>query len=199
MITPEEGELLVKLARKTIETCIRSGGKPEAPEVSGELREPRGVFVTLTKGGALRGCIGHPIPTMPLINAVVDAAISSATADPRFPRVAEEELPELKVEVSVLTLPELIEVENPREYPKHVEVGKHGLVMERGINRGLLLPQVPIEWKWDVEEYLSQTCVKAGLTPDCWLEGNTRISRFEAQVFAEKEPGGPVEERPLAR
>ena len=199
MITPEEGELLVKLARKTIETCIRSGGKPKAPEVSGELREPRGVFVTLTKGGALRGCIGHPIPTMPLINAVVDTAISSATADPRFPRVAEEELPELEVEVSVLTLPELIEVKNPREYPNHVEIGKHGLVMERGINRGLLLPQVPIEWKWNAEEYLSQTCVKAGMAPDCWLEGGVRISRFEAQVFAEKKPGGPVEERPLDR
>jgi len=199
LLTLEEGELLVRLARKAIEAHLRSGGRPEVPEVPEKLREKRGVFVTLTKGEDLRGCIGHPLPTMPLADAVVDAAISSAAKDPRFPSVTEAELPELKVEVSVLTQPEVIEVGSPREYPRHVEIGRHGLVVERGINKGLLLPQVPVEWKWDIEEYLSHACMKAGLMPDSWLDGETKISRFEAQVFTEKSPGGPVEERSLAQ
>ncbi len=189
--------MLVRLARRTIQTYLRTGGKPPAPKVSTKLRERCGVFVTLNKHGMLRGCIGHPLPTMPLVEAVIDSAVSSATGDPRFPNVTLDELREIEIEVSVLTPPEVIEVESPHEYPKHVEIGKHGLVVECGPYKGLLLPQVPIEWKWDVEEFLSQTCMKAGLTPDCWLREDVRISRFSAQIFAEKGPNGPVEERAL--
>jgi hypothetical protein len=134
---------------------------------------------------------------MPLVEAVMDSAISSATADPRFPNVTLDELPEIEIEVSVLTPPEVIEVESPREYPKHVQIGKHGLIVEYGPYKGLLLPQVPVEWKWDVKEFLSQTCMKAGLTPDSWLREDVRISRFSAQVFAESGPRGPVKERAL--
>lgn len=197
MLTPEEGELLVKLARRTIETYLDKGEKPAAPKVPEKLHEQRGVFVTLTKNDELRGCIGHPLPTLPLVDAVIDAAISSATRDPRFPSLTKEELPAVKVEVSILTPPEVIEVENPREYPKKIKIGKHGLVVEYWVNKGLLLPQVPVEWKWNVEDFLSHTCMKAGLMPDCWLQKDVKISRFSAQVFTEKSPRGPVLERSL--
>jgi hypothetical protein len=197
MLTLEEGELLVKLARRTIETYLDKVEKPAAPKVPEKLHERRGVFVTLTKNDELRGCIGHPLPTLPLVDAVIDATISSATRDPRFPSVTKEELPAVKVEVSVLTSPEVIEVENPRGYLKKIKIGKHGLVIERGMNKGLLLPQVPVEWKWDVGDFLSHTCMKAGLMPDCWLQKDVKISRFSAQVFTEKSPRGPVVERSL--
>ena len=193
----EEGKFLVKLARRTIETYLRTGEKIPAPKVSAKLREPRGVFVTLTERGELRGCIGHPLPQMPLVEATIDAAISSATADPRFTRVSAEEMRGIKIEVSVLTPPEQIRVKDPRDYPKRIELGKHGLIVEWAGFAGLLLPQVPLEWKWDVEEFLSHTCMKAGLPPDHWLREGVRISRFSAQVFTEAEPGGEAEERPL--
>ncbi len=197
MLKLAEGEILVKLARSAIETHVKTGRKPEKPQVSGELNEPRGVFVTITKDGNLRGCIGHPVPTMPLVDAVMDAAVSAAVHDPRFNPVSVDELPRLIVEVSVLTLPEEIKVNNPKEYLERIKVGRHGLIVERSINRGLLLPQVPVEWNWNVEEFLSQACNKAGLPADCWLDSLTKISSFEAQIFAEKNPSGQIEERPL--
>ena len=199
MFTLEEGKLLVRTARRSIETYLREGRKPSTPKVLAKLREPRGVFVTLNKGGELRGCIGHPLPAMPLIDAVIDSAISSATRDPRFPPVGLEELPELEVEVSVLSKPELIKVKSPREYPKSIVIGRDGLVVEWSGYAGLLLPQVPVELGWDAEEYLSHACMKAGLMPDQWLSEGVRISKFSAQVFREKGPKGEVEERELER
>lgn len=194
MLSPEEGKLLVKLARRTIEDYLRTGKKPPVPKVGAKLLERRGVFVTLTKHGELRGCIGHPLPTLPLIEAVMDSAVSSAVHDPRFLPVNRDELPDIQVEVSVLTPPELIKVKDPRDYLKHIEVGKHGLIVECAGRAGLLLPQVPMEWGWDVEEFLSQTCMKAGLMPDCWLREDVRISMFSAQIFAEEGPGGKIRE-----
>ncbi len=199
MLTLEEGKLLVKLARETIETYLREGRKPRVPKVPAKLRERRGVFVTLNKGGELRGCIGHPLPTTPLVDAVIDSAISSATRDPRFPPVAPEELPTLEVEVSVLSKPEPIEVKSPREYPKHVVIGRDGLIIEWSGYAGLLLPQVPVEWGWDAEEFLSHACMKAGLTPDYWLREGVRISKFSAQAFRQRKPGGKVEGRKMAQ
>lgn len=198
MLTLEEGKSLVKLARRAMETYLRSGKELPAPKVA-KLREPLGVFVTLNRRGKLRGCIGHPLPRLPLVEAVIDSAISSATRDPRFPPVKPEELPELEVEVSVLTKPEKIEVKNPRDYPKSIVIGRDGLIVEWSGYAGLLLPQVPVEWGWDAEEFLSQACMKAGLTPDYWLRRDVRISKFSAQVFREKSPGGEVEERELVR
>ncbi len=197
MLTLEEGKLLVKLARRTIENYLREGRKPQTPKVSAKLREHRGVFVTLNKGGELRGCIGHPLPQMPLIDAVIDSAISSATRDPRFPSITPEEFPEVEIEVSVLSKPEVIKVKSPREYPKHVTVGRDGLIIEWSGYAGLLLPQVPVEWGWDTEEFLSHTCMKAGLMPDYWLREGVRISKFSAQVFKERKPSGEIEERSL--
>lgn len=199
MLSLEDGKLLVTFAKRTIENYLRIGKKPPVPKVGAKLRERCGVFVTLTKHGELRGCIGHPLPTLPLIEAVIDSAVSSAVSDPRFSPVTQDELPNIQIEVSVLTPPELIKVKDPREYPKHVEVGKHGLIVECAGCAGLLLPQVPIEWGWDVKEFLSHTCMKAGLMPDCWLREDTRISRFSAQIFAEKGPGGQIREVPLVK
>ena len=198
MLSLQEGTLLVKLARRTIEAYLREGKVPPAPKVSQKLKEPCGVFVTLTERGELRGCIGHPLPTTPLIDAVIDSAVSSATRDPRFPPVELGELSEVEVEVSVLSKPEVLKVKHPKDYPKSILIGRDGLVVERGGYAGLLLPQVPVEWGWDAEEFLSHACMKAGLTPDSWLSRDVRISRFSAQVFRERGPGGEVEERKLA-
>lgn len=194
MLTIDEGKFLVRLARRTIEHYLRTGKKLPQPKVPEKLRERRGVFVTLEKRGELRGCIGYPLPVLALVEAVIDSAISSAVSDPRFPPLELEELPDTTIEVSVLTLPEEIKVSDPRDYPKNIQIGKHGLIVEWRGYSGLLLPQVPVEWGWDAEEFLSQTCMKAGLMPDCWLDEGVKISRFSAQIFAEKSPGGEIEE-----
>jgi len=191
----DEGKFLVKLARQTIEGYLRTGKKLQAPAVSAKLRGRCGVFVTLTKDDELRGCIGHPLPTMPLVDAVVDAAISSATRDPRFSPVSVDEMRDIKIEVSVLSQPEVIKVKSPREYPKCIVIGRDGLIVEWSGYAGLLLPQVPAEYGWDAEEFLSHACMKAGLMPDYWLQKGVCISKFSAQIFAEKSSGGEVEER----
>jgi len=193
---------LVRLARKAIEEYLRSGTVVEPPaDTPQPLWEPMGVFVTLNKlvGGRkmLRGCIGFPYPQKPLVRATIEAAIASATEDPRFPPVQPDEMDEVVVEVSVLTQPELVRVSDPREYPKAIKVGRDGLIVEKGVFRGLLLPQVPVEWGWDEQTFLSQTCMKAGLYPDAWLDPDTRIYRFQAIIFEEEEPRGPVKRREL--
>ena len=193
-LTLEDGEFLVRLARRAIETKLREGRRirPSAPE---GLMEPRGVFVTLNGVEGqhrLRGCIGYPYPERPLAEAVVDAAIGAALHDPRFNPVSLEEMGEIVVEVSVLTPPERIVVERPEYYPRRIEVGRDGLIVSRGGFRGLLLPQVPIEWGWDAEEFLTQCCLKAWLPPDAWLLPDTEIYRFQAEIFAEEEPRGRV-------
>ena len=198
----EEGKTLVKLSREAIRRYLEKGEKMTPPEgLASSLREKCGVFVTLTKfrGGRreLRGCIGFPYPTLPLVEATIEAAISSAVSDPRFPRVTLEELREILIEVSVLTPPEIIKVKKPTDYPSKIKVGRDGLIIKRGLFSGLLLPQVPVEWGWDAEEFISQCCIKAGLTPDCWLMENTEVYKFTAIIFEEKTSGGEVIKREL--
>lgn len=186
MINDDEGEFLVKLARKSIETYLNEKRILEVPENTPEsLKEDMGAFVTLNLNGQLRGCIGYPEPIKPLVNAVIEVAISAAIQDPRFPPVTSEELGKLHVEVSVLTKPEIIQVDKPSEYLEKIEVGEDGLIVEKDFNKGLLLPQVPVEWQWDVEEFLSNTCMKAGLNVDCWLDPEVKIYRFKSQIFEE--------------
>ncbi|AIF69704.1 hypothetical protein PAP_06535 [Palaeococcus pacificus DY20341] len=203
-IKDEHGEFLVKLARKTIEEYLKSGKEPEPPEdTPEELWEKMGVFVTLNRyksppQSALRGCIGFPLPIYPLVKATIKAAIYAAVDDPRFPPVKPEELDSLTIEVSVLTPPEIIEGK-PSERPKKIKVGRDGLIVERGIYSGLLLPQVPIEWGWDEEEFLAETCWKAGLPPDCWLDEETKVYRFTAEIFGEEHPKGPIKRKPLTK
>jgi hypothetical protein len=196
MLSLDEGEYLIKLARKAIEGCLdkKIAIKPSSPPPS--LLEKRGVFVTIETypEKELRGCIGYPYPVKGLAEAVVDCAINSATGDPRFPEMSRKELEKCTIEISVLTMPEVIKVKDAREYPKQVKVGKDGLIVEYGYYSGLLLSIVPVEQKWDEEEFLSQTCCKAGLPPDMWLSPKVKIYKFQSQVFKEEKPGGKVAE-----
>ncbi len=202
-LTLEEGKLLVHIARETVKTYLKTGKTPEPPkDAPKKLFEKCGVFVTLStlRQGEkdLRGCIGYPYPTNPLIEAVIDNAVNASTEDPRFERVRPEELDQLIFEVSVLTPPEPVNVENPKEYLKSIKVGKHGLIVEKGFHKGLLLPQVPVEWGWCEEEFLCQCCMKAGLPPDTWLTKGTKIYRFSAIVFEERAPNGEVKRKSLS-
>ncbi len=194
----DEGKLLVKIARKAIEVYLARREKYKPKNYPAKFNEERGVFVTLETypGKELRGCIGYPEPIKPLIEALIDSAISAATRDPRFSPVTIEELDKLVVEVSVLTKPELLKCK-PNEYHKFIEIGRHGLIVERGLFRGLLLPQVAVEYNWNVEEFLANTCLKAGLMPDEWLDDTTNVYIFEAQIFSELKPNGEVIERKL--
>ena len=192
LLTLDEGRVAVKLARKAIETYLAEGRVIE-DRLSGVFEQKRGVFTTLTKHGELRGCIGFPYPIKRLDEAIIESAIAAATQDPRFPPVRLDEMDEIIVEVTVLTPPEKLNVK-PIELPKYVEIGRHGLMVRRGMYSGLLLPQVAVEFGFDAEEFLSQTCMKAGLPPDCWLMEGTEVYRFEGQIFKEVEPRGDVVE-----
>lgn len=176
----EEKKELLQLARRTIETYLRDGNK-EVPETSNQkFLEQRGVFVTLHKHEDLRGCIGYPLPVKPLIEAVVDNAVSSATEDPRFNTVTFGELDHIDIEISILTVPQKVAgVED-------VQVGRDGIIISKGFMRGLLLPQVPVEQGWDLEEYISHGCMKAGLPMDEWQRG-VQIETFQGTVFGEKD------------
>ena len=195
----EEGAFLVELARRTISDYLQSGRVPPVPrDVSSKFLEKCGVFVTLNslRGGGeeLRGCIGYPTPELPLAEATIRAAISAATQDPRFPPLERKELPRIVVEISVLTPPMLISAKEAKLYTREVQVGRDGLIVEKGWCKGLLLPQVPVEWHWDCEEFLCHCCMKAGLPPDTWLLPDCKVYKFQALVFKEKSPCGPVEQ-----
>ena len=199
MFSDEDGRLAVRIARAAVESRVRRTKlvEPKVPEI---FRKNYGVFVTLTTypGDQLRGCIGYPEPIMPLMDALKDAAVSACSRDPRFPEVKPEELDRIRVEVSLLTPPEEVKVKKPREYISSVKIGEDGLIMQRGYSRGLLLPQVPVEWHWDAEEFLCQCCLKAGLMPDSWLLEGTKVFKFQAEVFSEEKPGGDVKRRSLS-
>jgi len=196
-LTMEEGKLLVRLARKAVEEYLKTGkNMPTPANISPKLEEQCGVFVTLNSirhgKKELRGCIGFPYPTLPLARAVIESAINSATHDPRFHSVSLNELSYMVFEVSVLTPPQLVRVETPLDYPSKIKVGQDGLIVEGGYSKGLLLPQVPIEWNWNEEEFLCQCCIKAGLSPDCWLLKGTKIYKFNCVIAQEVSPNGEV-------
>ena len=187
MLTKEDGDFLLKVARKAIENYLKNNTVIKTPEdIPSILREKMGVFVTIHERKDLRGCIGYPEPVKPLINAVIDSAISAATGDPRFPPMQLDELGMVDLELSVLTPPQRVQVKAPQEYLEKIVVGTDGLIMEKGFNKGLLLPQVPVEWGWDVKEFLTNTCLKAGLQPDCWYDDKVEVYKFQAEIFQEK-------------
>jgi uncharacterized protein (TIGR00296 family) len=189
MLDRDEGTIAVRLARSAIKAHL-TGEVVEPGDLPEVFGEKRGVFVTLHKNGDLRGCIGYPEPIMQLKDAILDSAVSAAVRDPRFPPVGYEEMEEIVMEVTILTPPVKIDA-LPSDMPKHVEVGRHGLIVRKDVYQGLLLPQVATEWGFDAEEFLSQTCVKAGLPPDAWLTG-AAVYSFEGQIFTELEPDGDV-------
>ncbi len=197
LLTEEDGKTAVHLARDAIETYLRTGEMIDGSEMQlpSIFDEPRGVFVTLNKSGELRGCIGHPYADSPLKHAITDSAISAGFRDPRFPPVRIDEMTFVTVEVTVLTQPRQMDVE-PEDLPSSIEIGRHGLIVKSGYRQGLLLPQVAPENKMDEVEFLSHTCLKAGLPPDAWSEG-AEVYCFEGQIFSEKEPNGEVFEKDI--
>jgi AmmeMemoRadiSam system protein A len=180
-LEPSERAVLLRLARRAVEAAVRGGASPDpaAEGVGGTLAAPGAAFVTLRLHGQLRGCIGTVAPRdEALAQNVVAMARAAAIDDPRFPPLREEELGADELEISVLG--PLLPVEDHRD----IVVGRHGLLVEEGFRRGLLLPQVAVEWGWDPEAFLDQTCAKAGLPRDAWRH-RARVFRFEADVFSE--------------
>ncbi len=184
MISKEQGKLLLKLARDAIAAHFTQK-EPNIAEYKAKFNQPSGVFVTLKKNGELRGCIGYPLPIYPLWQAVMKAAVAAAFQDPRFLPLKEDELNEIKVEVSVLSQPELIKADTPKDFFKQIKIGEHGLIIEYRFNSGLLLPQVATEYNWDAATFLRHLCLKAGLPEYAWKEKGVKIYRFTAQVFSE--------------
>jgi len=200
----EEGKFLIELARNAAKEYLKTRKYVKAPEnTPKKLYEQCGVFVTINrvKHGEkeLRGCIGYPYPTNPLVEAVIDSAINSATQDPRFYPLSLSELDHVVFEISVLTPPEAVEVKKPEEYMAKIKVGEDGLIVEKGMFKGLLLPQVPVEWGWCEEEFLCQCCIKAGLPPDSWLTKGAKIYKFSAIIFEEETPQGEVKRKLLGQ
>lgn len=186
-LAEEEGKKGLQLAREAIEQYLSDSMKMKAKNGLPEsFEEERGVFVTLNKYGTLRGCIGYPYPVFKLKEAIIDAAISAAVNDPRFPAVTEEELTDITIELTVLTVPQVLK-EQPKDLSEHIEIGKHGLIVKKGLYQGLLLPQVATEHNWSSEEFLCESCWKAGLPQDAWLDEDTEVSIFEGQIFKEEE------------
>ena len=200
MLEADEGTAAVRLARQALEATFHAlPGATSAAELEGSrlprvFDEPRGAFVTLKRhpSGSLRGCIGYPLPVLPLRSAIVRAAISAALEDYRFRPVTPTELPRISIEVSVLTPPEPLRFSNPKEAIEAVKVGRDGLIVDGLGSSGLLLPQVAPEEGWSAEELLDGTCEKAGLPPKSWQDPRVRVRRFEAEVFRELAPGGEV-------
>lgn len=178
MLRDDQRGALLAAARASIAAHLR--GEPADHDVGGDLPDASGVFVTLKRDGDLRGCLGVLRLDGTLADEVVRCARDSATRDPRFPPVSPEELSRLTLEISVLGPLEPIDP----SAPDAVVIGRHGLVVEHGRHRGLLLPQVAVEWGWTREEFLRRTCRKAGLPDDAWRTG-AQVWRFEADVFGE--------------
>ena len=181
MIESDDQRRLLALARRALEARVRRGDRPS---IDAPLEVASGVFVTILYAGELRGCLGRLNANLPIAQLVVELAQSVADSDPRFDPVTPQELADITFEISVLT-PER-EVDSIEE----IEVGRHGLIVEQGFNRGLLLPQVAIEHGWNRDTFLDHACLKAGLLPGAWKRG-ARVFVFEAEVFGERAPATP--------
>ena len=199
------GEYLVKIARRAIETFLEDNYKLKPPkDVPEDLLNESGVFVTLhhleqNQELSLRGCIGR-IESRggTLIQSTIDSAIDAAFHDPRFIQVNKSEMSNITIEVTILTIPQKIDAEKPQDYFKIIEIGRHGLIAERGpYQRGLLLPQVPVEQKWDIGQYLAFVCQKAGLSTNAWKDLKTTILSFEGIIYSEVSPNGQIINRTI--
>ena len=192
-LSDSDGAVLVKTARKAVTEFLSNGNRMK---LESDLEEKfsfnSGVFVTLNNPGGLRGCIGFPMPEKKLSHAIIEGAIAAATEDPRFPSVKTNELNDIVFEVTVLTPPVEIDVSDPTEYLKKIKVGRDGLIIRHSFSSGLLLPQVPVEYGWDVEEFLQHTCEKAGLARDTWKNESVKIEKFEGIIFKEETPNGAI-------
>jgi len=181
-LAAEDKQALLRLARQTLNDYLGKGTRPDLEPTLPALLQPRAAFVTLRvrETGALRGCVGEVIAREPLWECVMNMAVAAATGDPRFPPVQVDELPGLHIEISALTPMKPIK-------PEQVVVGRHGLMIVRGLERGLLLPQVPVEQGWDREEFLRGLCHKAWLPENAWKAKDAQLYAFEAEVWGEEE------------
>ena len=183
MLTQDQGRQLLELARESIKSYF-SGKEIDLKDYK-KFNRKQGVFVTLNKDEELRGCIGFPYPTKELYKAVFDAARASAFEDPRFPKLKEDELKDIKIEISVLTVPEEITSEKAEDMLKEIDIGNDGLMVKSDFASGLLLPQVFTEYRCTPEQALQMTCQKAGLPINAWKDRSNKILKFQAQVFKE--------------
>ena len=184
MISDESGAYLVRLAKDTIKYQLENEKTMLKPtDYPTELDDELGVFVTLNKNHNLRGCIGYPEPVKPVIDATMDVALSAAFNDPRFPELSADEFDELEFEVTVLTKPEIIEVAHHTQYLDEIEIGRDGLIIQKGFVKGLLLPQVAVENSFTKEEFLEHTCMKAGISADSWMDESCDVLKFQGQIF----------------
>ncbi len=197
MLELKQGKKAVLYARQVIEESVKNKRIPDK-SLEEVFLDKHGAFVTINTypDRNLRGCIGIPMPVMSLKKAIAEGA-SSATHDPRFPHLAEYELDDIIVEVTILGTPKEIKVNVPKEYLSFIKIGRDGLIVEKEFNKGLLLPQVPVEHNWDKKTFLSQTCMKAGLKPNSWEDKDTKIFRFTGQIFHEIRPRGDIKEKKI--
>ena len=192
-LSDSDGAVLVKTARKAVTEFLSNGNRIKLEsDIEEKFSFNSGVFVTLNNPDGLRGCIGFPMPEKKLSHAIIEGAIAAATEDPRFPSVKTNELNDIVFEVTVLTPPVEIDVSDPMEYLEKIKVGRDGLIIRHSFSSGLLLPQVPVEYGWDVEEFLQHTCEKAGLARDTWKNESVKIEKFEGIIFKEETPNGVI-------
>ena len=198
MYSDEEGEIAVRAARAVVEAVVRREPVPSI-NFPPSFDKPAGAFTTINTHPEkmLRGCIGFPGPYYPLKESIVKSAREAALADPRFYPVGEDELDRIVIEVSILSPPRLVEVKSPKEYLNRIKVGRDGLIVQKGMDRGLLLPQVPVDEGWDVRTFLDYTCIKSGLPKGCWKDKKTKVFAFTGEVFEEESPRGPVYRKEL--
>lgn len=207
LFTLEEGKTLIKFARENIEYYLENSKRIIVSDsLKEKFSDKYGVFVTLNvhnfEGNPLRGCIGYIEPNYSLFDVIHRVSVSSATEDPRFPSVTLDEMDNIVIEISILTPPKLIEVNDPLEYLEKIVIGRDGLIAEKGMRRGLLLPQVPVDHNrnWDVKTFLEHTCSKAWLSSDAWRDiKRTKIYSFQAILFEEKVPRGEIVRKYLTK
>ena len=191
-LSDDDGQVLVKMARSAVTEYLQKNTRINNKEFNSRFNIDSGIFVTITKENSLRGCIGYPLPIKKLSNAVIDSAIAAATEDPRFSPINPNELNNLIFEITVLTPPIKINVEKYDDYVSAIKIGRDGLIVENKQCSGLLLPQVPKEYGWDIEEFLAHTSEKAGLEKNAWKDQDTKVSRFEGIIFKEESPNGKI-------
>lgn len=203
--TLEDGKTLIQYARKNLEFYLEKKQKfPYTNDLEKKYGTKQGAFVTLNQhgvsGNPLRGCIGLILPIKPLIETVQEMSIAAAVEDPRFPKVSLEELSNLVIEISILSVPEEIIANTPEQVIDQIKIGRDGLIITQGYRRGLLLPQVPVDQdrNWDVETFLAHTCNKAWLSEDAWKNRKkTKIEKFTATIFEEITPNGEIKQKQI--
>jgi AmmeMemoRadiSam system protein A len=178
-LTAADKQLLLQVARDSIKAQLQGKAATPVQVTSPVMEKPRGAFVSLHRQGQLRGCIGYIEAVKPLLQTVRDMAPAAAFQDPRFRPLQSEELKDLEIEISILSPLKLV------QKPEEIQVGQDGLYIVRGINRGLLLPQVATQYHWDRVTFLEQTCRKAGLGADAWKDPHTQIYKFQAEIFSD--------------